>query len=108
MKKIKNERPRALENLIPTILECVEKGNYRHTLHAIARQDERCIDLPDVLYVLKTTGYHEKAKTTFDDCFQTWKYAIRGKTLDHFDIRIIIAFDEEEMLIITVMYVSKD
>ena len=54
---------------------------------------EREIELPDVLYVLKN-GYHEKRKTTFDEVFQSWKYAIRGKTLDELDIRIILAFEE--------------
>ena len=66
---------------------------------------ERSIDLPDVLYVLKN-GYHEKAKSIFDEAFETWKYAVRGKTVDNYDIRIIIAFDENNMLIITVMHVG--
>lgn len=67
---------------------------------------ERELELSDVLYVLKH-GYHEKRKTTFDEVFQTWKYAIRGKTIDTVDVRIIIAFDEDDMLIITVIDVSK-
>lgn len=36
------------------------------------------------------------------------KYAIRGKTLDEIDIRIIIAFDDSGMMIITVMHALKD
>ena len=39
--------------------------------------------------------------------FQTWNYAIRGKTLDEIDARIIIAFDDLGMMIITVMHVLK-
>lgn len=77
---------------------------YTRTKHALQRQSERKIDLPDVLYVLKS-GYHEKRKTSFDESFNAWKYAIRGKTLDRVDIRIIISFDDENMLIITVMEV---
>ncbi len=53
-------------------------------------------------------GYHEKQKTSFDEVFQVWKYAVRGKTLDGFDIRIIITFDEDGMLIITVRHVLKN
>lgn len=93
-------------NFFPRIRDCIEKGIYRQSKHAIDRKIERNIDLPDVLYVLKN-GYHEKQKTSFDEAFQTWKYAIRGKTSDRLDIRIIIAFDEEGMLIITVMHVLK-
>lgn len=100
----KRQRPSQLDELFPVIRNCLENGQYRLTKHAIDRQTERAIDLPDVLYVLRT-GYHERQKTTFDETFQCWKYAIRGKTVDDVDVRIIIAFDPEDMLIITVMRV---
>lgn len=93
-------------NFLPWIRACIELGRYRQSKHAIDRELERTIGLPDVLYVLKN-GYHEKQKTSFDEAFQTWKYAIRGKTLDEIDIRIIIAFDDNEMMIITVMHVVR-
>jgi hypothetical protein len=102
----KPKRPAQLEELFPKIRTCIEEGFYRQSRHAIDRELERQIDLPDVLYVLKT-GYHEKQKTSFDEVFETWKYAVRGKTLDNLDIRIIIAFDEDAMMIITVMHVVK-
>lgn len=102
----KSKRPAQLEELFSKIRECIEKGSVRQSKHAINREIERNIDLPDVLYVLKN-GYHEKQKTSFDEAFQTWKYAIRGKTLEAMDIRIIISFDEAEMMIITVMHVTK-
>ena len=95
-----------MDELFPEIRDCIDEGLYRQSKHAIERELERTIDLPDVLYVLKN-GYHEKQKTSFDEAFQTWKYAVRGKTLDEIDIRIIIAFDENEMMIITVMHVVK-
>lgn len=102
----KAKRPPQHDELFSKIRECIEKGLYRQSRHAIDRQIEREIDLPDVLYVLKS-GYHEKQKTSFDEIFHTWKYAIRGKTLDSVDIRIIMSFDEDGMLIITVMRVLK-
>ncbi len=61
--------------------------------------------MEDVLYVLKS-GYHEKNKTSYDEAFQVWKYAIRGKTLDDEDVRIIIRFDKYGMIIITAMHVA--
>lgn len=66
------------------------------------RQREREIGLLDALYVLKT-GTHDKRKTFFDTNHKTWKYAVRGKTVDDVDLRVVIAFDEEDMIIITVM-----
>ena len=65
------------------------------------------ISLQESLQVLET-GYEEKNKTYFDYQHATWKYAIRGKTFrDKLDVRVIVAFDENDMLIITVMHVEK-
>ena len=100
------KRPPQIEKLSHMIRDCIERGCYRQTRHAIDRKIERNIDLPDVLYVLKN-GYHEKKKSSFDEAFQTWKYAIRGKTIDKFDLRIIIAFNDDGMMIITVMHVER-
>lgn len=102
----KLKRPPQLSELFPKIRHCIENELYRESRHARERQLERDIELPDVLFVLQH-GYHEKQKTSFDEVFQTWKYAVRGKTLEGLDIRIIIAFDEDGMLIITVMHVIK-
>ena len=100
----KKARPQQIENLCDRICECVENDQYTQTKHALQRESERSIELSDALYVLKM-GYHEKRKTTFDEAYGAWKYAIRGFTLDDLDIRVIIAFDEDNMLIITVMHV---
>jgi len=59
------------------------------------------IDLQDVVHVLKT-GYRERTKDSLNNKFQTWNYAIRGKTEDSKIIRIIIAFSKD-MIIVTVM-----
>lgn len=88
------------------IKECIEKGNYFVTSHAFIRQNERMISLPESLHVLET-GYEEKRKTRFDTEHNAWKYAIRGKIIrDELDVRVIVTFDENEMLIITVMRVE--
>lgn len=76
------------------------------TTHALIRQYERKITVADVVHVLKT-GYEDKKKTCFDENNSSWKYAIRGKTkIDAHDIRVIVAFDEFGILIITVMHVG--
>ena len=100
-------RPVRLINLLAKVKACIDSGNYILTKHALDRQKERSTNLPETLYVLKN-GYEEKRKTHFDKNQNTWKYAIRGKTLiDEIDARIIVAFDESEMLIITVMQVKE-
>jgi hypothetical protein len=103
----KKKRPEKLNNVLDKVKASIACGNYRLTSHALDRQTERAINLPETLHVLKT-GFEEKAKTSFDEQQNTWKYAIRGKTIrDTLDVRVIIAFDENEMLIITVMYIGQ-
>jgi 3-deoxy-D-manno-octulosonic acid (KDO) 8-phosphate synthase len=103
----KQKNPPQLENLFPIISECIEQGKYTLTEHAIQRLGERNITLKDAEYVLKN-GYHEKKKSSFDEAYRTWKYAIRGKTIENLDIRIIIAFDKNDMIVITLMHVGEE
>ena len=46
-------------------------------------------------FICVKNGYHERRKTTFDEHYCAWKYAVRGNTLDNLDVRIIIGFVEE-------------
>lgn len=88
------------------IKECIDQRRYTHTEHALIRNKERMMNLAEVKHVL-LTGYEEKNKTNFDEKHNTWNYAIRGKTkIDKLDVRVIVAFDKQEMLIITVMYIG--
>jgi hypothetical protein len=59
---------------------------------------ERGIILPEILQVLGT-GRHEKAKDDFEERFQSWNYAIRGKTVDGRELRIVVGFDPTLMVI---------
>jgi hypothetical protein len=100
----KQKAPKKLPNLLVKIRECIEQEKYIFTNHALDRVNERGIDIQTTIDVL-LRGYEEKKKTKFDKETDAWKYAIRGLTTDGFDIRVIIAFDEDEMLVITVMHV---
>jgi hypothetical protein len=102
----KRTRPDKLQNLLEKIKESIVKRTYILTIHAVKRQNERMITLPEVLYVLKT-GFEEKKKTCFDEVHHSWKYAIRGTTLRGADTRIVVAFDDENMLIITVIHIKR-
>ena len=48
---VRSERP--IPDLLQKISACIDDGKFTMTLHAIARQDERAINLPKILYVLK-------------------------------------------------------
>jgi len=103
---LKMDHPQKLLNLMSTIKDCIEEGRYLDTRHALERQIERTITRPEILYVLKT-GYHEKKKDQFDEFYRAWNYAIRGKTRDKREIRVIVSFDENGMLIITAIALRK-
>lgn len=104
---MKKQKPERLKNVISKIKISIEQGNYALSFHAMERQRQRIITLPAILNVLKN-GTEEKQKTSFDEAQNTWKYAIRGKNLDKTaDVRIIVAFHEINMIIITVMVIGK-
>ncbi|NGX49591.1 MAG: hypothetical protein K940chlam5_01190 [Candidatus Anoxychlamydiales bacterium] len=100
-------RPKKIDNLLRAIQDCIISGRYRDTMHAIKRQKQRNIILPEILHVLKQ-GRHEKGKDRFDEGFNSWNYAIRGWTLDGLDLRVIVSFEmETHLLIITAFYLDK-
>jgi uncharacterized protein DUF4258 len=84
--------------------EYISRQAYRVSVHALQRLEQRSISLREILYVLKN-GYHEEAYSVFEVKRQSWKYAIRGKTPDAVDLRVIVAF-VEKMAIITVIEIT--
>jgi len=82
----------------------IQNGTYVLREHAIARQQERHIGLPDVLRVLEY-GRHENEKDIFEVKNQRWKHAVRGRTISGIDLRVIVAF-HEKMAIITVIRID--
>lgn len=96
-----------MDHLLEIIQSCIESGKYRDTTHAVQRKKERKILLPEILHVL-VTGRHEKSKDDFEEIFHAWNYAIRGSTVDGFNLRVIVSFDsEKDLLIITAFYLEK-
>lgn len=95
----KSNRPDKIDNLLELIKECISSGRYRTCIHLEQREKERKITRREVLYVLKH-GFHEKKEDDYEEQYQTWNYAIRGKTVDRRDLRIFISFDKENMMII--------
>ena len=97
-------KAKKLPNLLGKIKESITNENYIFTNHALTRGKERGIDVPTTIHVL-LSGHEEKKKTTFDKETKSWKYAIRGTTIDELGIRVIVSFYDDGMLIITVMHV---
>lgn len=102
---VKNKRvtkPEKEPNLLQKIKGAINSGQYRDAIHATERSIEREITRPEYLYVLKN-GRHEKSKDKFKQEYNSWNYAIRGKTLDERELRVVISFEENGLLVITVI-----
>jgi hypothetical protein len=93
-------RPPKLLALMPAVHMALDQGRYLYSNHAMDRQNQRRINRAEVLQVLRT-GHHEKAKDTYDAAHKAWNYAVRGKSLDLRELRIVVSFDQAGMLIIT-------
>lgn len=98
--------PEKIPNLIERVKAAVESGNYLDTFHSKLRQGHRSITRPEIIFVLKN-GFHEKRKDKFDHAFKEWNYAVRGKTIESKDLRVIVSFDKSNMLIITAIDLGK-
>jgi len=101
------KRPPKLQNVLELSRQCIESGKYIPTFHAECRQLERDITLLDALHVIKT-GYRELKKDQYKEEWQAWNYAVRGISLQGDMIRVIISFENDGMLIITVINLSRD
>jgi len=75
------------------------------TVHATQRLSERAITRQEILYVLKN-GFREQRKDRFDEQYDAWNYAIRGKTVDGRQLRVIVSFEESVLLIITAIDIT--
>jgi len=64
--------------------------------------EERDVQFFDAMYVLQN-GHHEKKKTFYHEASKKWRYAIRGETPDFLELRVVITFDESNMIVITVV-----
>ena len=92
-------RPLKISDLLAEVKAKIVSGYYLDTRHATHRRVERKITRLEVIYVL-ITGRHEKFKDRFDELHRSWNYAIRGKTIDAKELRIIVSFEEKSQLLI--------
>lgn len=95
-----------IPNVIHKIRERARSGEFIILAHAIDRRKERDISVADIVHVL-TNGGHEESKDQYKPEYRAWNYAVRGKTVDNWDLRIAVSFDENHMLIITVIRLGR-
>ena len=97
----RTKRPAKHPDPLGNARRLVRVGRYRDTVHSTARKSERGIIVPEILDVIGA-GFHEKRKDEFRPEYQSWTYAVRGKTIDGRALRIAVAFADEEDLLILV------
>jgi len=101
------ERPSKDPDILEKARRLIAEGNYRDTWHSNERKTLRVISRFEIIHVIQS-GYWEKKKDKFDDEWSAWNYAIRGKTLDKRELRVIVSIDEKTgLLIITVIDLTK-
>ncbi len=93
------------DELLELIENSIKNKSYYFTTHGSERANERKdVSELQVIAILKSTSkFHEKKKDEYSEEFKAWNYAIRGKTLDDDNVRIVVSFDDKNMLIITVI-----
>lgn len=87
--------------LLARIKEKAADGDYLILPHAIQRGLERQISDMDITHAL-VTGEHESHRDVYRSDFRAWNRAIKGHTIDGRLIRVVVSFDEDYMIIITV------
>tara|TARA_Y100000768_G_scaffold70167_1_gene49419 strand:+ start:653 stop:991 length:339 start_codon:yes stop_codon:yes gene_type:complete len=104
-KKVVRPEKKTDDELFKAIENALKNRSYYFTPHSQKRaQERRNVSELQVIRILKSkTKYHEKKKDEFKEEFNTWNYSIRGKTVDSENVRIAVSFDENNMLIVTVI-----
>lgn len=100
---------KSTRELFEAIERALNEKTYYFTAHALNRSQERSVSEFQVILILRSkTKYHESKKDSFNNAFKAWNYSIRGETVDYERIRIIVSFDSNEMLIVTVINLDED
>jgi hypothetical protein len=101
-RSLKNKCKSKHVNLLAKIADAVNSGRYMISSHAFQRSKDRLVPVPHVEHVL-LNGFHESRKDRFESIYGSWNYAIRGSTPDRVKIRVIVAFSDDDLLVVTVI-----
>jgi len=105
---MKEKPKKKTDNEIYTLLsEKIENLEYIFMKHAKERLKNRNINDLEVIHILEgkkgRKRKRNKSKDDYKDGRSDWNYCIEGINIDGIKIRIIISFENESMLIITVI-----
>ena len=95
----KPRRPSKRPNLLADVRLKLAAGAFRDTRHATDRKAERAISMREVREAMES-GWHEARKDEYRVEYGAWNHVVRGKTLDQRSLRVVISFDEEDVLLI--------
>lgn len=102
-----NKRPPKVADVKREATEAEASGLLRFSVHALERMKERNIMAVEVRQVI-ARGYHEAKKDSFDELHGAWNYALRGKTLEGRNLRIAVAVEAPNVLVITTIDLDKE
>lgn len=81
--------------MLELVQEHVRAERIIDTRHSINRKHERQVTFIEIIQVLQT-GWHEKNKDEWKPEYDTWNYAIRGKTMDDIELRVPVFYDDDD------------
>jgi hypothetical protein len=98
------------QELFDNIETAIKTGNYIFTEHGELRSKQRknVNDLQIIKILKSQTKKHEAVRDYYQEGYADWNYHITGKTLNHEKIRIVLSFDSNLMLIVTVINLDEE
>jgi hypothetical protein len=102
MSMVKSKNKCKDPHLLAKISSAILSGRYVISNHAFKRAKDRSVSVPHVEYAL-LNGFHEPRKDKFEVFYHSWNYSIRGTTPDQIKVRIIVAFESDDLLVVTVI-----
>ena len=105
--KPRKKTDKELWELIP---QKIVKREYSISKHARSRQKNRNILDIDVLDILENKSgckrKRNKSKDIYTEGYEDWNYCIEGYDLERQKIRLVISFDKNLMLVITIIRIN--
>jgi hypothetical protein len=102
MKDHVGRKPLSGQGLLDEIFRNLTCERVRFTSHAIDRLKSRRVSRREVYQILKE-GSHESDKDSYKEHFLAWNYSILGRTIDGRKVRVIVSFENLNVVIITVV-----
>lgn len=94
--------------LFKGIEQAIDNKNYVFTQHGEIRSKQRLNDEQVIRILRDRRKKHDAARDYYSAGYPDWNYHIQGNTIDNQPIRIVVSFEENSMLIITVINLATE